>query len=301
MRAVRWILGVLATLALTVTVASIAYNALTSDPNVPVQALWNGRFEGNTAYRQWGTQGQTIVLLGGFLEPSFVWEDVGPLLARHARVYALDLDGFGYSVRRGPWTLARWTSQVTRFIRVLHLGTPVVAGHSLGAAVAVELARRGVASRAVLVDGDAVRGGGPPHWLRAMLARLPFLTTAFRLVPHWDWAVRRVLANAYGPERPPLDAAELARWTDQFRAKGARRAFRGILEAGIPGFTRTELRQLDVHATVVWGARDGVDPVSAGRQTARDLHARFVEISGAGHLSMLETAPRIAGAIASGR
>ena len=125
-----------------------------------------------TAYRSWGRRGSPIVLVGGFLEPSFVWEDVGPLLARAGhRVYALDLDGFGYSERRGPWTLGEWADQVQGFMRALGISRPVVVGHSLGAAVAVEVARRGVASRAVLVDGDALDSGGPPRVRRATCSR----------------------------------------------------------------------------------------------------------------------------------
>jgi pimeloyl-ACP methyl ester carboxylesterase len=43
-----------------------------------------------------------------------------------------------------------------------------------------------------------------------------------------------------------------------------------------------------VRALVLWGAKDGVDSVSEGRKTARELHARFVLLPGAGHLSMTE-------------
>ncbi len=292
----RVVVGVLVVF-LALVAASVAYNAVTSDPNVPVRQLWSGRFEHGTAYRQWGTSGPAVVLLGGFLEPSFVWDEVGPLLARGHRVYALDLDGFGYTRRRGPWSLAHWGDQVQQFVRTLGLGRPVVVGHSLGAAVALELARRGAASRVVLVDGDGLAIGGPPHWLRSALAHSPFFTTAYRIGTRTDWIVRRVLKNAYGPRHPELDAAELRRWTDQFRARDARRALQGLLSNGIAGFTRPGLRRLRVAARVVWGAEDTVDGVSAGRRTARDLHARFVLLPGAGHLSMLEDPAALAQAI----
>jgi pimeloyl-ACP methyl ester carboxylesterase len=52
-----------------------------------------------------------------------------------------------------------------------------------------------------------------------------------------------------------------------------------------------------VRATVVFGADDDVDAPSAGRQTARDLHARFVLVPGAGHLSMLQAPAAVAAAI----
>jgi pimeloyl-ACP methyl ester carboxylesterase len=111
--------------------------------------------------------------------------------------------------------------------------------------------------------------------------------------------VKRILANAYGPNHPPIDNAEIRRWTDQFRAKDARQALEGMAENGIAGLTRQDLRKLDVPALVVWGASDNVDPVASGRQSARDLHAPFVLVHGAGHLSMLVAAKAVASAIAS--
>lgn len=301
MRIVRWILVTLLGLAVALTLASVIYNAATADASVPVADLWHGKTVDGTAYRQWGSSGTPIVLIGGFLEPSFVWEKVAPLLAKSHRVYALDLDGFGYTKRRGPWTLAHWGDQVQEFYRSLGLAKPIVVGHSLGAAVAAELARRGLASKIVLVDGDALRGGGAPRWVTTALVNSPFFTTVYRFLLRSPWAVKRLLANAYGPHHPPITRAEIRRWTDPFRAKNARRAIEGMAKNGIAGLTRADLRRLHVPALVVWGANDNVDPVGSGRQSARDLRAPFVLVPGAGHLSPLESAGAVAAAIATPR
>jgi pimeloyl-ACP methyl ester carboxylesterase len=303
MRIVRGVLATLVALVLVLTAASVVYNLVTSDPNVPVRELWKGKFvEADgvlTAYRSWGTSGTPIILVGGLLEPSFVWEKVGPMLARAGhRVYALDLDGFGYSQRRGPSTLQEWGDQVQEFSRALALRKPIVVGHSLGAAVAVEEARRGVAARAVLLDGDALSGGGPPHAVRTVLAHSPFFTTAFRVLRSWDWPARRVLRNAYGPHGPNVDGAEVDRWTDQLRATDARQGLQRVATNGVVGFSRSELQRMKIHALVVWGTDDEVDDLAAGRKTATDLHAQFVEIPDAGHLSMLERPGLVASAIA---
>jgi pimeloyl-ACP methyl ester carboxylesterase len=302
-RVIRWILLVLLGLVLTLTLASVAYNASTSEPNLPVSKLWQGRTLDGTAYRQWGTSGPAIVLLGGFLEPSFVWQQVGPLLAAQGyRVYALDLDGFGYTERRGPWTLQHWGDQVQAFDRARGLKRPIVVGHSLGAAVAVEMARRGLASRIVLLDGDALSSGaGPPRFVLKALTKSPYFTTIYRFLLRSPWAVKRILAGAYGPNHPTFTDADVRRWTDQFRAKDARRALEGLAQRGIAGFRPDDLRRLEVPALVVWGANDTVDPVEAGRRSARDLGARFILVPGAGHLSMLAAPDAVARAIASPR
>jgi pimeloyl-ACP methyl ester carboxylesterase len=299
MRILRTLLTVVLGLVLLVTAASVVYNLATSDPNVPVAKLWQGKFVDGTAYREWGSQGRPVVLVGGFLEPSFVWAAVGPRLAAAGfHVYALDLDGFGYTVRKGPWTLKGWGDQVQRFIQALHLQKPIVAGHSLGAAIALEEARRGVASSAVLVDGDALSSGGPPRLVRVALAHSPFFTTLYRVLPGIDWVVKRLLKNAYGPTHPKLDAAVIDPWTNPFRAQDARKALQGIAENGLPGFTPAQLRAINVRALVIWGSNDAVDSLSSGRQTAHDLQAAVVVVPGAGHLSMLEAPGRVAAAIA---
>jgi pimeloyl-ACP methyl ester carboxylesterase len=281
----------LAALFVVLLIASVAFNAVTAQKGKPVRALWPGRFVETdgvlTAFREWGTQGTPIVLVGGFVEPSFVWNDVGPLLARRHRVYALDLDGFGYSERRGPWTLAEWTDQVQGFMRALDINRPVVVGHSLGAAVAVELARRGLAARVVLLSGDALNTGGPAWFGRKVLAHTPFITSALRLATRWDWPVKHLLGAAYGPNHPPLDHALVRLWTRQLEARGAERALTTMAGRQIPGFSRAELQRTRIRARVVWGERDDIDDRRAGRQTAADLHALFFLIPGAGHLSML--------------
>ncbi|MBV8395386.1 MAG: alpha/beta hydrolase [Actinobacteria bacterium] len=281
--------------------ASFVFNLATSSEGKPARALWSGPFvEADgvlTAYQRWGSSGTPIVLVGGFVEPTFVWDDVARILARSHRVYALDLDGFGFSQRRGPWTLAEWVDQVESFVQKLHLHRPVVVGHSLGAAVAVEVAQQQVASRAVLLDGDALRDGGAPTIVRDVLLHTPFPTTALRLATRWDWPARKLLANAYGPVHPPLTHDLVAQWTRQLDVQGADHALTTMAGRGIAGLTRVQLRSLHITATVVWGDHDNVDSERTGRQTAGDLHAPFVVVRGAGHLSMLSQPKLVAAAI----
>ena len=114
-----------------------------------------------TRYQQWGRKGSPIVLVGGFLEPTSVWERVAPLLARQHRVYALDLAGFGYSERVGTFSLAAWSDQLRAFLRELSIEQPILVGHSLGAGVVAEVARQNpeLVRGIVRADGDARRGG----------------------------------------------------------------------------------------------------------------------------------------------
>jgi pimeloyl-ACP methyl ester carboxylesterase len=288
-------------LVVLLTVSSFVFNIATGGEGKSAQELWHGRsVEADgvlTAYREWGSKGSPIVLIGGFVEPSFVWDQVGPLLAQNHRVYALDLDGFGYSARRGPWTLKEWGDQVQDFMRKLHIARPIVVGHSLGAAVAVTVAQRGLTSRIVLLDGDALGTGGAPSLVRDVFAHTPFVTSGLRLATRWNWPAKQLLLRAYGPTHPAVTDAIIDQWTEPFRIKGADNAIATMAKRPLAGLPRSALQSLHVKATVVWGTHDEVDSLSAGRQTAADLNATFVTIPGAGHLTLLTDPVAVARAI----
>lgn len=300
----RWLRRIgIAVLSLLValTVASFAYDAATNGRERPASELYAGPFvtvdDTRIAYRRWGSSGSPIVLVGGFVEPSWVWQRVGSLLGSRHRVVALDLPPFGYSQRRGPYTLAHWVELVRAVAARLRLVRPLVVGHSLGAAVAVAeaLADPGGVRGIVLLDGDALPIGGP-HWL-AHLAIDPYYTSLFRIVTGSDWIVGHVLRGALGPHAPKQSHATLVRWERPFRVAGTPQAFKQLLESGVPGVSLAELAHVRVRSLVVWGADDSVDSPAAGRATARALHASFVSIPGAGHLSMLGRPELVAAAI----
>jgi pimeloyl-ACP methyl ester carboxylesterase len=230
-----------------------------------------------------------VVLLGGAAEPSWVWHEVGPLLARHHhRVFALDLPPFGYSERRGPYTMAHWLQLLRGFEQRLGLARPVLVGHSLGAGVA---AAAGLASPhrvagVVLLDGDALAFGGHHGWLTDLLL-YPYDTALYRFVTGSDWIVGRVLRNAWGPEPPRFGHATLAQFERPFRVQGTEGGLEQMVAGGIPGLTLPELARLRGPRAVIWGANDTVDSVESGRATAAALHTQLQTVPRAGHVSML--------------
>jgi pimeloyl-ACP methyl ester carboxylesterase len=301
----RWLrrIGIaLAMLVVLVTIASFAYNAATDGREASAGSLYTGPYvvaDGTSiAYRRWGTTGTPIVLLGGFVEPSWVWQGVGPLLGRTHRVYALDLPPFGYTQRRGPFTLAHWVELVRAFDAKLGIRRPVLVGHSLGAAVAVEsaLARPRELAGIVLLDGDALPVGGGGRWLSHLLVN-PYYTSIFRIVTGSDWLVGRIVRGALAPHARKPSHAQLELWERPFRVRGTANAFRHLFAGGSSGVSIDDLRRVRTPSLVVWGEQDTVDAVDAGRRTARALGAPFVLVHEAGHLSMLDRPGAVARAI----
>jgi pimeloyl-ACP methyl ester carboxylesterase len=276
-----------------VTLAAVAYDLATDGREQPASALYPGPFarvDGTLlAYRSWGDRGSPVVLLGGAAEPSWVWHETGPLLA-HAghRVFALDLPPFGYSQRRGPYTMAHWLQLLQGFEHHLHLERPVLVGHSLGAGVAAAagLAHPHDVAGVVLLDGDALAFGGNHAWLADLLV-YPYYTAVYRIVTGSDWLIGRVLRSAWDPNPPPTSHATLAQFERPFRVQGTEAAIRQLFANGIPGLSLSQLARLRVPHAVIWGANDTVDSLASGRATAAALHTHLQPIPRAGHLSML--------------
>jgi pimeloyl-ACP methyl ester carboxylesterase len=291
-------------IALGVTGCSAAYNGVTSAHEHPARSLApSGRFVEAagvlTHYERFGTRGSAIVLVGGFLEPSDTWDGVARRLARHHRVFAMDLAGFGYSERSGRYRLADWQRQLDAFMRALGIRRAVLAGHSLGAGViaAEALAQPARTSGIVLVDGDALAGGGGPALLRELFVD-PYRTSAFRIVVDWDWAMRKIIREAYSPDAVHIDAAELGRWRRPLHVDGTEAALAEMLSDGIQGLRPSDLARVRVPAAVVIGQHDGAVPVSSGRRAAALLHAPITIIPGAGHLAHITHPQAVAAVIA---
>jgi pimeloyl-ACP methyl ester carboxylesterase len=269
----------------------------------PATALYAGPFvrvDGTlVAYRRWGRAGSPIVLLGGAAEPSWVWHGVGPLLAAAGhRVYALDLPPFGYTERRGPYTLAGWLALLRGFEQRVGVVRPVLVGHSLGAGVAAgaALADPRQVGGIVLLDGDALPFGHGLGWLTDLLV-YPYVTAVYRLATQSDWLVGRIVRNAWGPDPPHFDRAFLQQFERPFRVAGTEDALARLASGGIPGVAPASLHRIRVRRAVVWGAADTVDSVASGRRTAAELGTRLQLIPGAGHLSMLVRPRSVANAV----
>ena len=111
------------------------------------------RQAGGVAYQRVG-RGEPLVLLHGLGGSGRIWRPVLPFLLAHRDVIAVDLPGFGASAplpARSPHTPDQLAAAVERLLDALDVDAPQVAGHSLGAWVALELALRGRAGSVTAV------------------------------------------------------------------------------------------------------------------------------------------------------
>ena len=304
----RAAIGLLAVLAV-LTVASAVYNRATAAPSSEPALDAHGHRvrtgDLRTHYESWGTAGSPVVLVHGFAESAYVFDALGPLLAAaHHRVFAIDVRGYGYTERRGPYTLAADTRQLADFLRALHLrradgASTVLVGHSSGAAIVGDLAltRPADVAGVVFLDGDGTPYGAGPAWVHA-LVRDPFATALVRLVSRHPRLARPVYDQACGPRCPPFRGAVADAWTRPFRMAGAAGAMRQILGRQLIGLEPSQLTRIRVPAAVVYGSEDPEMPAALARETADRLHAPPpIAVPGARHLVMVSDPRRLATAL----
>ncbi|WP_433170816.1 alpha/beta fold hydrolase [Actinoallomurus sp. CA-150999] len=291
-------------LAVVATLFSVVYNAATAGrAKAPAGLTYIRTGDLMTRYRAWGTGGSPVVLVHGAAESADTWEPVADLLARDHRVYALDLNGAGYTSRRAPYNLDHQTRQLLAFLDALNLRRPLLVGHSSGAATIAETALRAPnrAGGLMFLDGDALStGAGPPPAFRYVVVP-PYRTTILRLVVHSDWLIRTIYSTQCGPGCPRLDAAGLDRWRRPYQVAGAEAGVWGMLRYGVPGLTEsrlTLLRSVGVPKAVVYGAQDAVFAKDSAAQTARRIGAPDPTlIPGARHLTLISAPSQVARAV----
>jgi pimeloyl-ACP methyl ester carboxylesterase len=306
----RWSLRtakVLITLWLVSLLSSFLYNAFTGDrAALPANLTYVRTGDIDTRYIAWGsaqTPGMPVVLLHGFLEDSDTWSALGPLLAAHHRVEALDLRGFGYTGHQGPVDVRADAAQLDEFLAARGLVKPLLVAHSSGAGVATEFAldHPDEVGGLLFLDGDALPIGAPT-WLPDLLLN-PWRTSLLRLVVHSDWLIRKVYTSQCGPRCPAMTAATLDQWRRPLQVPGAEDALfqlMGQRALGLPESRVEQLRGLAVPKAVVFGAEDSTFPADAAARTAERIGAATtVLIPNARHLTMISDPRAVADAVES--
>lgn len=94
-------------------------------------------FNGIQMYYQEAGSGSPLLLVHGWPASSYYWQSVIPLLARHHRVLAVDLKGFGRSDK--PLTgyqISDLADDLAHFLTAVGVDSADVCGHSMGGMIA---------------------------------------------------------------------------------------------------------------------------------------------------------------------
>lgn len=240
-------------------------------------------------YLDWGGKGSPLLLLHGGSAHARWWDFVAPLLTHAFRVFALDLRGHGESdwCGAGGYAVEDYCGDVARMLESLSLDHPVLAGHSLGAFVALRYAvdhPRALAAL-VLVDGRAEFSASSSRYFQLLrilapgeYATLEEAVEKFRPLPKETSARPRVLEHV---ARQGFRRNGSGRWVGKFD--------RASLASHRPFDFRSRLGDIEFPVLVVRGERSPMlSARSAAKLAAACKRGVWAEIPGAYHHVLLD-------------
>jgi pimeloyl-ACP methyl ester carboxylesterase len=223
--------------------------------------------------------GPPLLLIHGLGGALATWEPVIGLLAPHRDVIAIDMPGFGRSERLADGTrhsAVEMGREIAGFCAEIGLDQPHLAGNSLGAWVALEMAADGAAASVCGISPAGLWRGplGPrnfdSHRIGKRLA--PLVLAAVRTERG-----RRALLGTTVARPGNLTSEQAMQWVGDWLASpgydDANERMRALV------FERQE--EVTVPVTIAWGARDRL--VSAPRPERMPKHTVYREMPEWGH------------------
>ncbi len=216
-------------------------------------------------YESFG-RGQAIVFVHGCLGSWRYWVPVMQDLSVEYRTYALDLWGFGDSAKElAQYTVATYVDMLVAFMDELGIWQAPLVGHTLGAAVAAELAAR-----------------YPDRVSKLLVVGLPLTADGInrRLL---SVAPNEALARLFWHRQRPHEEVEMG------LSKTARNAIALTIQSVAELELLKILDEVDVPVLSVYGAQDNViSPEQSAELQANHYAARALVFEGTHHFPMLD-------------
>ena len=233
--------------------------------------------------------GEPVVLIHGIGHRRQAWTPIFDQLAERYDVIAVDLAGFGESPRYAkgiPYNMENACADLAANFADWGIERPHVVGNSLGGAISLELATRGLVSSATVLSPAGFFGRFDRFQALGTLTALRVLSQApnfvLRLIARSRLGRRLIGYVLYThPERFTAEEA----YGDALAMKRCR-GFEGVAKAGL----RYRFGSVvDVPTLVAWGTRDRILPYSQAALAEQMLpDAKHVPLPDCGHVPMID-------------
>lgn len=233
------------------------------------------------------SRGRTpLVLIHGLGASAERWELVAPVLAKHFRVIAPDLIGFGLSDKPvTDYTPEFFADFLEGFIEVLGIRNPALIGSSMGGHISVEYCSRDPdrAGRLVLVSPSGIMKTSSPALDAYIMAAL---------YPSREGA-KNAFEQMAGSGRE-IDPRIIDGFVDRMQMPNAKMAFMSTL-LGLKNaeIVTQRLRLIRTPTLVVWGGRDPVIPIRYAKEFVDSIpDCLFADMEFCGHTPYVEDPAR---------
>lgn len=238
-----------------------------------------------------GEHGSPVILIHGLMDSALNWSKNLDALAQTHRVWAIDLIGFGFSSRvtAPTYSLKYFARTVQEFMDARGITRASIVGHSLGGAVALELALAEPArvERLILIAPGTYVVNLP--FALNLAARVPYIPRA--LIGMAMTSTRaRVSAQRHALGNPARFDPQAARqYARPLHVKGTADALVAMAASPRASDLPAGLKNIAAPTLILWGDRDLAVPVEHGGHHERNLpNAEFVILEGAGHTPQIE-------------
>jgi pimeloyl-ACP methyl ester carboxylesterase len=251
----------------------------------------NGR---RTHYIEKG-EGEPILLLHGFLYDSYLWAANIDALARHFKVYALDLWGCGYSTRDPlDYGYPLYADQVLQFMDYLGIQRASLVGQSMGAGTAILFCTNHPqrVNKLLLVAAAGLPNRMP---LIGRFFNLPAIGEFF-LSLNTDAVRKKALKDSFIHNKELVTESYFENVTRFHKIKKSTESGLAIQRKQFFDKLSHEIQQLAEMETLVllvWGREDKAIPVQRGQEMHRILKGSRLEIlDRSGHVPNFECAEK---------
>ena len=234
--------------------------------------------------------GPPVVFLHGLGASMYAWrKNLAAVAAAGFRVIAFDNRGFGLSDKPpAPYDNAAYARLAVALMDSLGLSDAVLVGHSMGGAIAAEIAiEYPPRVRGLVLVGSAGLGGREPLLFR--VARWPVLGPALLAFRGRGLTARLLKSTYFDPGK--VTEADVDQYYAPVALPDYGRALRGaLLQFHFDGL-EGRLDRIAAPTLVLWGEGDRWMPIGLGRALAGGItRSAFLSVPHAGH-SVQEEAP----------
>src|SRR5687767_2581900 len=230
-----------------------------------------------------------VILIHGFASSNLVWSKVLLELAEAGfRVIALDLLGYGYSVKAKEldYAMTRQSEMVVRFMRQLEIDSAVLVGSSYGGAVAatVALDHPELVKKLVLVG--AVTKNRPTRYMLMRLFGSPIIGDILSpLLVGSRRLLRMRMKRVYDRHSWEMDEKRVDARHIPLRTRGAHRAIIRTVRRWDAERVSRDAHTMTRPTLIVWGENDREVSIDDGRRIHNQIpNSRFVVFQECGHL-----------------
>ena len=240
--------------------------------------------------------GDPLILLHGFGASSYSWNEILEPLSRKNKLILIDLKGFGFSDKPldNKYSIADQAEIILDFIEKNDLKNLVLAGHSLGGAIALfvilKLIKMGdnPAKGLVLIDSPAYKQKLPEF---TVLTKIPIINKLlFSLLP-LHFQVKMVLKRCFFDDKKITEEI-IENYSKPLRLAGSYHALVETAKKLIPPDAEEitkHYREINVPALLIWGQYDKVIPLEIGQRLQKDIpNSKLIVIPDCGHMPLEE-------------